>query len=250
VSSGLTKPLKNGKRVELKPCDASDCPVCAPELARDYIEAMRLAAPNAFVVIELPASRLTKTLDPPNRLRDIVGKARHRLGDIAWAWYAEEDGASVIVHAAVAVRSIYRPTSIGALRQHRPRVRGRIECIHRFGWRLQDERSVPRAPRRCELAGSRRSRTACRGTCAMERESNTPHEQAVLVGRGRRTNRRLVAEGRCSEAWSEPTEEAGRVRPDDGPDVSLMIAPHPRDTARSVPIPTWTGELENCREAR
>jgi hypothetical protein len=101
VSSGLTKPLKNGKRVELKPCDASDCPVCAPELARDYIEAMRLAAPNAFVVIELPASRLTKTLDPPNRLRDIVGKARHRLGDIAWAWYAEEDGASVIVHAAV-----------------------------------------------------------------------------------------------------------------------------------------------------
>lgn len=101
ISFRLKKPFKNGKWVVLKPCDHADCEVCAPELARDYLEALQWARLDAFVAVSLPRHRLDRNDDPRERLNAIVGKARERLGQLAWAWYAEEDSDRIRVNGAV-----------------------------------------------------------------------------------------------------------------------------------------------------
>jgi hypothetical protein len=86
--------------VLLKPCDHADCEVCAPELARDYVEVLRFAGIEWQIQVALPQERLRHSARPPrDRLTDIVGKARHAIGDIEWAWYAEEDGRDIQLHA-------------------------------------------------------------------------------------------------------------------------------------------------------
>jgi DNA polymerase III delta prime subunit len=99
--SGLRRPLKDGTRVPDKPCDKADCEVCASELALDYVEAVVLARPDAYVIASLSLDNLGWAQDSRQRLRSRVKKARDRLGQIAWAWYALEDAGNLTIHAVV-----------------------------------------------------------------------------------------------------------------------------------------------------